>query len=107
MSRFVRVVIYLSSAAFAFPGVAVASGTGISNQNNVYCAPHSEMVQLLKDRFGAARQGRGMYDPDTLIELWWVQASGNWTLVKTYADGRACVLATGEDWEPLSAEPPA
>jgi hypothetical protein len=35
-----------------------------------------------------------------------VPSTGEWTLVQSYADGRTCIIAIGENWEgPVAADP--
>lgn len=65
----------------------------------VICAERSEMLRRLEVEYGATRQGRGLRGPDAVIEVWAVRSTGEWTLVQSYADGRACIIAMGENWE--------
>lgn len=71
----------------------------------VICAPRGEMRQTLSDRFGVQQSGLGTRDPETVMEVWTSQSSGDWTLVLTYADGKSCIVAMGENWQAM--EPPA
>jgi hypothetical protein len=68
----------------------------------VICAPRSELLQRLP---GAEVTGSGLRDTETVLEVW-TRASGDWTLVQSYADGMACILAMGEAWEAV-VPPPA
>lgn len=68
----------------------------------VICAPRAELVQRLA---GAEVSGSGLRDTETVLEVW-TKASGDWTLVQSYADGTACILAMGEAWE-AAIPPPA
>jgi hypothetical protein len=66
------------------------------------CAPRAEILARLK---GAEITGAGLRDTDAVLEVW-TKASGDWTLVQSYANGTACILAMGEAWEAL-VPPPA
>ncbi len=66
---------------------------------DVICAERSEMLRRLEIEYGATRQGSGLRGPDAVIEVWAVRSTGEWTLVQSYADGRACIVAIGENWE--------
>lgn len=78
---------------------AVAAESPIAE---IICAPRAELMQRLQ---GAQLAGTGLRDADAVLEVW-TRASGDWTLVQTYANGMACILAMGEAWEsPLP--PPA
>lgn len=61
----------------------------------VICEPRTELLQRLA---GAEVSGSGLRDTETVLEVW-TKASGDWTLVQSYADGTSCILAMGEDWE--------
>ncbi len=67
----------------------------------VICVPRTE---LLKRMSGAEVSGAGLRDTETVLEVW-TKASGDWTLVQSYADGTACILAMGDAWEAVL--PPA
>ncbi len=67
----------------------------------VICVPRSELLQRLT---GAEVSGSGLRDTETVLEVW-TKASGDWTLVQSYADGTACILAMGEAWEAVIPPP--
>jgi hypothetical protein len=66
------------------------------------CAPRAEIVARLQ---GAEVAGAGLRDTEAVLEVW-TKASGAWTLVQSYANGTACILAMGEAWEAV-VPPPA
>ena len=63
------------------------------------------MVAKLERDFGAQRQGGGVRGPDAVVEIWTVPSTGEWTLVQSYASGRACIVAMGENWEDTIRDP--
>jgi hypothetical protein len=67
----------------------------------VICIPRTELVQRMT---GAQVTGSGLRDSETVLEVW-TKASGDWTLVQSYADGTACILAMGEAWEAVIPPP--
>ncbi len=67
----------------------------------VICAPRVEIMARLK---GAELAGAGLRDAEALLEVW-RRPSGDWTLVQSYANGMACILAMGEGWEAAPAPP--
>ncbi|KMW56275.1 hypothetical protein AIOL_001227 [Candidatus Rhodobacter oscarellae] len=71
-----------------------------------FCASHQAITEALVQRMGEAKTGIGVRDPDSLLELW-QSRRGTWTLVQRYADGRSCIVATGEDWVELGPSEPA
>lgn len=68
----------------------------------VICAPRAEILARLQ---GAEVAGSGLRDAEAVLEIW-TRASGDWTLVQSYANGQACILAMGEAWEAV-VPPPA
>ena len=66
-----------------------------------YCASHADIAKTLESQLGEERQGVGLRDPDSALELW-VSERGTWTLVTRYANGRSCIVALGEDWQHLA-----
>lgn len=67
----------------------------------VICVPRTELLHRLS---GAEVTGSGLRDTETVLEVW-TRASGDWTLVQSYADGTACILAMGEAWEAVTPPP--
>jgi hypothetical protein len=64
----------------------------------VICAPRGEIVSQLTRLSGATMTGMGLRDVETVMEIW-TSPRGDWTLVQSYSDGRACILAMGEAWD--------
>ena len=77
----------------AIPSVGQA---GISD---VSCDDSARMIVTLTEVLGAERQGMGLRDPDTMLEVWVSRRSGDWLIVQNYANGTSCVVAMGENWE--------
>lgn len=69
----------------------------------VICAPRAEMAQRLSLTYGARLTGQGVRNLETVMEVW-TTPRGDWTLVQSYAEGRACIVAMGDGWE--MAAPP-
>lgn len=89
--------VLLATPAFAVDPIA-----------SVICADREAMLRRLEVEYGAARQGWGLRGNGAVMEVWAVPSTGEWTLVQTYADGRACIIAIGENWEaPSVADGPA
>ena len=91
----------LFSCAFvlSLPGLALAQ------MSDVKCDDSLRMTQTLSQVMGAERQGMGLRDPDTMLEVWVTRESGNWMIVQSYANGTSCIVAMGEHWEGRLPEP--
>ena len=77
----------------------VAAGNPIAE---VICVPRDELLVRLQ---GARIAGLGLRNEETVVEVW-AKPSGDWTLVQSYSNGTACILAMGEAWEAV-VPPPA
>jgi hypothetical protein len=92
-----RLILLLAFAAATSSAVVAQSPIA-----EVICAPRAEMLLRLR---GAEVAGVGMRYEDAVLEVW-AEPSGDWTLVQSYANGTACILAMGEAWE-VRQPPPA
>ncbi len=70
----------------------------------VICAPRAEIVARLEQAQGAHLAGTGLRDRETVLEIW-ADPAGDWTLVQSYANGQACILAMGQVWETVPPPP--
>ena len=86
-------------ACFALPH------SGQANIADVSCDDTARLTATLTEVLGAERQGTGLRDPDTMLEVWVTQGSGDWVIVQNYANGTSCIVAMGEHWENHQAGP--
>ncbi len=98
MNRMFALILWL-----AVPGTAMATTT----ITDVICYDRETMLLRLKQTHRAEVQGRGMRGPEALLEIWSIPSTGEWTLVQTYASGKSCIVAMGDNWEALVPEDPA
>ena len=78
--------------------MALAS-PAFSGLADVTCDDSARLSQTLAQVLGAERQGMGLRDPETTIEVWVIAHNGDWLLVQTYTNGTSCIVAMGEYWE--------
>ena len=72
---------------------------------DVQCDDSARLTATLTEVLGATRQGLGLCDPETTLEIW-VQARNNdWFVVQNYANGTSCIVAMGEFWESAMTGP--
>lgn len=76
----------LTLGATAFASAATAEDV---------CMTMDEMGAALIDWYGEHPISA---PSETNEQVWVSQATGTWTMVKTFSDGTACVIAQGEDW---------
>ena len=83
--------------------ILMLSGPAVAETSiaEMICAPRAEILMRLA---GAKVAGAGLRDTEAVLEVW-TKASGDWTLVQSYANGTACILAMGEAWEAVQPPP--
>ncbi|WP_422071254.1 hypothetical protein [Sulfitobacter geojensis] len=82
-----------------FPTLAQAQMSDVS------CDDSARMTQKLKEVVGAERQGMGLRDPETMLEVWVTARNGDWLIVQNYANGTSCIVAMGAHWEKSLSNP--
>ncbi|MDF3415122.1 hypothetical protein HKX54_11700 [Sulfitobacter sp. M57] len=83
----------------ALPGLAQAQLA------NVSCDDSARMTETLEQVLGAKRQGMGLRDPETMLEVWVTARNGDWVIVQSYANGTSCIVAMGAHWEAVRTNP--
>lgn len=76
-----------------------------ARMSDVSCDDSARMVETLTRVVGAERQGMGLRDPDTMLEVWVTARNGEWLIVQTYSNGTSCIVAMGDHWEASRANP--
>ncbi len=76
-----------------------------AQMSDVNCDDSTRMTKTLTEVIGAERQGMGLRDPETMLEVWVTESNGDWLIVQSYANGTSCVVAMGEHWEKSLANP--
>ncbi|MEL6586695.1 MAG: hypothetical protein AAFY65_19305 [Pseudomonadota bacterium] len=66
---------------------------------DVSCDDKDRMAHRLTQTLGAERQGLGLRDPETMLEVWVTPENGDWMIVQNYANGTSCIVAMGAHWE--------
>ena len=67
------------------------------------CAPRKDVVRYLGKTFGEVPAMNGLADFGALMEVL-VSPQGTWTLIVTAPSGEACVVATGQHWQPVAPD---
>ncbi len=88
-----RCFAYLASTLMALPALAQADLADLS------CDDSARMTQTLQDVIGAQRQGLGLRDPETILEVWVTARTGDFLIVQSYSNGTSCIVALGAHWE--------
>lgn len=75
------------------------AGTGRSAPAPM-CGSYDELRVMLDRRFGERPASSGLADDGTVMQVFASAGAGTWTMVSIDPSGKACVLATGEGWQP-------
>ena len=70
-----------------------------ARMSDVSCDDSARMFSMLTEVMGAERQGMGLRDPETTLEVWVTHRNGEWLIVQNYANGTSCIVAMGDHWE--------
>ena len=81
--------------------LALVGPTAVHAQAN--CADRETVVSKLETRYGEAFGGGGIQNADQILEVWFSEERGTWTVLMTRADGRSCIMATGTNWRESDA----
>ncbi|MDI7864535.1 hypothetical protein MRS76_21605 [Rhizobiaceae bacterium n13] len=92
----------LTLPALAAVGVLVsipASGASPSDDRTLpYCDERADIARLLNDQFAQKLAAIGLVNRRAVMEIY-VSRVGNWSIILSRADGKSCVLMTGEGWK--------
>ena len=84
---------FLLICTFIWPSISAAQMTDLD------CDDSARMAERLTEVLGAKRQGIGLRDPETTLEIWVQARNHDWFVVQSYANGTSCIVAIGEYWE--------
>jgi hypothetical protein len=101
-----RAVSGLGAGAVALGVLAAGTAPQPAAAQNGLCADRTKIVERLQTKYGESRQGVGVAQGQRVVEIWASEDSGSWTIVMTMPDGSSCLIAAGEDWEPLEEPTP-
>lgn len=71
------------------------------------CASYTGIVEGLAERYGERRVMSGTNPDGTVVQMFANGETGTWTALVVQADGMACVVAAGEQFDSTVAELPA
>lgn len=92
-------IIPLLGLCLALPAGAYAQLADVS------CDDRLRLRETLENVHAAERQGMGLRDPETMLEVWVTPRNGEWLIVQNYANGTACIVAMGAHWEGAPPDP--
>jgi hypothetical protein len=65
------------------------------------CGPRADIVAQLDARYGETPRAVGIDAQGRLVELFATAAGTSWTMLRSWPDGRSCLIAAGQSWQIL------
>ena len=63
------------------------------------CQSRADLVAKLQGVFGETRQAFGIAGRGAVVVELYASPGGSWTIIMTTPEGRACGVASGQDWQ--------
>ncbi|MCY1126228.1 hypothetical protein OU426_05115 [Frigidibacter sp. RF13] len=92
----------LFALSLGFGGLILAADRA-HGQQAPQCGSRETVIAQLADRFGESLQSFGLAANSAVIETYASVETGTWTILVTLADGRTCLLASGQNFERIDA----
>lgn len=94
------------TAFLALVGWALFTASAAARQATP-CGDRGAIVARLAEKYGESRQSIGIGGNNTLVEVFASRETGSWTILMTTAEGRSCLIASGQNYEALAETLPA
>lgn len=79
----------------------VALGLGATQaQAQQVCTMRADLVKMLGDKYKEQPSGQGLVGDRAMLEVY-VSDKGTFTIVSSYPNGVACIIAAGNSWEAM------
>lgn len=88
---------------FAIAVLATGLVTAAAAQSG--CAPRTVIIERFAAQYGEVPIAVGLTNAVLLIEVLASSGGASWTIIATSSDGMSCLIAAGEGWRGVTAEP--
>ncbi len=89
---------FLMATLVVFFTMFLLNSTASAQTATPICGDRMLMIERLNLTYGEQQLGVGVVDSNSIFELWASEATGTWTILKTYTNGVSCVMLVGENW---------
>ena len=76
---------------------ALILGIATPAQAQMFCDTRNSVIAKLVEKYGEVRKGAGLAG-GVLLEIWVSEATGTFSILQTYPNGWACLMAAGGSW---------
>src|SRR5262245_27177114 len=87
----------MRSLVLSLIALPLLSAASVAAQPSV-CGDRHDVLDQLKNKFGESPVGVGLTDQGDVLELT-TSETGTWTLMLSFADGKSCLISSGDNWE--------
>ncbi|MEH6833694.1 MULTISPECIES: hypothetical protein [Falsihalocynthiibacter] len=85
-------------------GAMLIVAQGAQAQQRVNCGDRIAIVDRLANKYGETRQSIGLGANNAVVEVFASQTSGTWTITVTMANGKTCLVASGQAFETMNED---
>lgn len=95
----------LTAIAALIAILSIGSATAASAQQQAQCQERSRLMELLANKYQERPVAMGVTHTGGLIEVLTDNKGRNWTIIITTPQGLSCLIAAGEGWRGIPANP--
>ncbi len=95
-----RAAAFLALALLALGALPLGSGPASAQGAPAICRARDGLLTQLEQKYGEVPVAIGVAE-GALIELLTAKDGLTWTIILTSPQGRSCLIASGEGWQPL------
>ncbi len=99
-----RAAAFLALALLALGALPLGPGPASAQGAPAVCRARDGLLSQLERKYGEVPVAIGVAD-GRLIELLTAKDGMTWTIILTSPQGRSCLIASGEGWQPLAPVP--
>ena len=98
-----RILVATSLGIMSLAMQAVQANAQAGQQRT--CGPRAAIVEKLNNNYGETVQGLGLAANNAILEVYSSDETGSWTVTVTMPNGMMCLVASGQNWEPVQSGP--
>lgn len=95
----------MNKLALPFIAFLFFTSNADAQPGRVVCAPREGIVARLASRFGEKQVSWALTKENTVLETFSNVTTKSWTILVTSANGSACLLASGENFNMVAEKP--
>jgi hypothetical protein len=94
---------YRKYGVLAFLGVLLSASPAVAQQ--LQCSQRAIVLTALSDKYAEKPVAMGLASNGGVLEVLSDGEGSTWTIIVTMPNGVSCMVAAGENWEPVQQKP--